>query len=356
MSNQRKFKLDLEYTCLLDATDKEEWNCIIPLFRDATVNQTWAYCQVRSKNNSHLVLKRNGTVVAASVVRLVVLPVLKRGIAYVGSGPMWRLRGEADNIQILRKIVQALREEYVVRRRLFLRISPNIFTNLPDHKVICSIFEEEGFTRKNLEQNTLFLDLEPSIEDLRKGLHQKWRNELNHAEKNNLTIREGMDSETFRTFRSVYEEMHARKQYSSDVDMNEYEAIQNALPEPLKPRIVMCESDGRPMAGAVFSTIGDTGIYLLGATSNEGIKNQASYLVQWHMIKWLKECGFRMYDLGGCSPNTNKGTYHFKAGICGKRPELFTRIGVMEACDSTTSRLIVRSGEVLSSFLSGLKK
>ncbi len=348
--NPREFKLDSEYTFSVDAVDENEWDSIVPLFRDATVNQTWAYGRVRSKRtpSSHLLLKHNGQVVAAAMTRMITLPMLKGGIAYVGSGPMWRLRGEADNIEILCRILRALREEYVVRRRLFLRISPNMLTNLPNPDEIRHVFEQEGYVCKNLNGGTLLLDLTPSIEDLRKGLHQKWRNLLNRAEKNELTVREGADDQLFKTFRKIYKEMLTRKQYATNVDMDEYEAIQSALPENLKPRIVICESEGRPMAGGVFSINGDTGIYILGATSNEGMKNKASYLVQWHMINLLKERGFRMYDLGGCSPESNQATYHFKAGICGKKPELFSRIGIMEACNNPISRFAVGSGEFLN--------
>jgi len=349
MVKPQEFNLDSGFTYSVDIADENEWNAIVPQFRDATVNQTWAYGRVRSKGTppSHLVLKRNGQVVAAAMTRIIALPVLKGGGAYVGSGPMWRLLGEADNREILRKILQALREEYVARRGLFLRISPNMFTNLPNHNEIRHVFEEEGYVCKDLGGTTLFLDLKPTLESLRKELHQKWRNLLNRAEKNGLTVREGTDDQLFRMFRGIYEEMLARKQYATDVDMNVYESIQAALPENLKPWIIICESEGRPTAGAVFSVNGDTGVYLLGATSDEGMKTKASYLVQWHMIKYLKKNGFRMYDLGGCSPEHNKGTYHFKAGICGKHPELSARIGTMESCDNPVSKIVVRLGEFL---------
>src|SRR5215212_6013158 len=60
---------------------------------------------------------------------------------------------------------------------------------------------------------TFALDLEPSLEVLRKNLDQKWRNCLNRAEKNGLTIVQGSGPEEFNQFIRIYDEMWARKQF-----------------------------------------------------------------------------------------------------------------------------------------------
>ncbi len=338
-----------EFTYAVDSANEQEWNRIVRLFRDATVNQTWSYCTVMAKKASNLVVRRGDTIVAGASLRLVVLPLVNAGIAYLSSGPMWRRRGEDDDLEVLRRTLRALKEEYVVRRRLLLRIAPNVFTNLTHHPAIRQVFGEEGFYCRPIEHQTLFLDLQPSLGDLRKGLDQKWRNILNRAERSGLTTREGVETGLFATFRDIYTDMRDRKKYKTDVSLDAYEVIQNGLPPDLKMRIVIAESNGRPMAGGVFSTLGDTGFYVLGATSTEGMKNGASYLVQWRAIALLKEQGLHTYDLGGCSPKRVPTTYHFKAGICGKRPEVASRIGILEACGSLTSKLVVRSGELVRS-------
>jgi len=356
MKKPQEYDMGKGFKYLVDTSDENQWNNLVTLFRDATVNQTWAYCNIRSSRTSNLVLIQDGRVQAAAMLRLRIIPVAGRGIAYLGSGPMWRLRDEADDLETLRMILCALKAEYVVRRGLFLRILPNMFTNLPNHGDIRSVFKEEGFCCRMEPSQTLFLDLTPSVEDLRKGLHPKWRNHLNHAEKSGLMVREGVDNECFKVFMKLYEAMLARKQYETNVDINEYEAIQRALPASLKPTIVISELEGRPQAGGVFSTIGTSGVSLLGATGDEGIKNGAAYLVQWHLIRLLKVRGFNYYDLGGCSAKAVPSTYHFKARICGKAPILYDRIGTMEACMSLASRCVVRFGDRISERSQGLKR
>src|SRR5208282_2405952 len=81
--------------------------------------------------------------------------------------------------------------------------------------------------------------------------------------------------------------------------------------------------------------------YLLGATRTEGMKSKGAYLLQWTLIKWLKESGFKWYDLGGIDPEGNPGVYHFKRGFSGAD---VTQINPLVACDSTVSSAIVRSG------------
>ena len=63
--------------------------------------------------------------------------------------------------------------------------------------------------------------------------------------------------------------------------------------------------------------MGDSAIYLLGATSDAGLNSKGAYFLQWTMIRWLKRTGIKSYDLGGIDPEGNPGVYHFKRGISG---------------------------------------
>jgi lipid II:glycine glycyltransferase (peptidoglycan interpeptide bridge formation enzyme) len=63
--------------------------------------------------------------------------------------------------------------------------------------------------------------------------------------------------------------------------------------------------------------MGDSAIYLLGATSDAGLNSKGAYLLQWTLINWLKDRGIRWYDLGGIDPAANPGVYSFKRGLSG---------------------------------------
>lgn len=171
------------------------------------------------------------------------------------------------------------------------------------------------------------MDLSPSLEELRKNLDQKWRNQLNAAEKSNLTLMEGTSDETYAIFLRMLHEMVSRKKFKTRVDYDGYRRMQNDLPEGLKMKILVCTCEGKPFSAGVFSAIGGTGEYLLGATADIGLKMNGSNLIQWAAIKWLKERGCRWYDLGGIDPSGNPGVYHFKRGIAGKSGKEVEHLG-----------------------------
>jgi lipid II:glycine glycyltransferase (peptidoglycan interpeptide bridge formation enzyme) len=94
----------------------------------------------------------------------------------------------------------------------------------------------------------------------------------------------------------------------------------------------------------VGSAIGDRGIYLLGATNDQGMKNKGSYLLQWRMIEWLKENGCHWYDLGGIDPDGNPGVYHFKSGLSGK--DVY-HVGQFDYAENRVSSMVVKLGEFI---------
>jgi hypothetical protein len=85
--------------------------------------------------------------------------------------------------------------------------------------------------------------------------------------------------------------------------------------------------------------MGDSAIYLLGATSDDGLNAKGAYLLQWTLIQWLKESGFKWYDLGGIDPEGNPGVYSFKRGLSGTDVSQLTPL---VACNSVVSSAIVR--------------
>jgi len=274
--------------------------------------------------------------VGMAQVRIICPRLIKRGVAYLRWGPLCQLRGQELELEPTRQMALALHEEYVRKRRLFLRILPNAWAGSPRAAVY-----QEGFSRFNQASShpantdrTFLLDLSPSLAELRKKLDGKWRNQLNRAEKNNLTITAGSGEAQYRLFRQIYDKMWSRKRFDTTVDVNEFGRLGVDLPPEQKFKILICEHEGKPVSSLVCSAIGNTGIYLLGATFDEGLKTKGAYLLHWAMIKWLKENGFQFYDLGGIDPGKNPGVYHFKQGFSGAD---VTRISPFEACENWMS-------------------
>lgn len=337
------------YNVQIDQVGKREWSELIKLFDDATIYQSWSYGSVRwsEDNLSHLVLRKRNDVVAAAQSRIVKLPFIGAGIAYITWGPLWRIHGRENNLEHFRQMICALREEYVIKRSLFLRIVPSDIDD--GSNTIRSILEAEGLKWQSSVSSyrTFLMDLSLSLDELRKGLAQKWRNRLNRAERNNLEVMEGTGNKLYEMFSSIYKEMLERKRFLEFVDIKEFGLIQEDLYDPLKMQIMICQFEGNPVCALICSAIGDRGIYLLGATSNNGLKSQGTYLLQWRTIEWLKARGCLWYDLGGIDPEKNPGTYHFKAGLCGKSGKEVRHLGQFDMCQSLISAVLVKTGDQL---------
>lgn len=337
---------------------EEQWGRAIDRFHDATLYQTYAYGSVRwgKERLVHLLLIKSDRVVGAAQVIARKLPGSGLGIAYLPWGPLWQPKDGEPSIEHFRLMARALRAEFALRQGLLLRIRPQELAE--EGTPFDLILREEGYewNAREKKHRTILLNLESPLEDIRKNFQQKWRNQLNRAEKNNLEVEEGTEEGLYRIFLDLAREMLDRKGFEPGVDYREFQAIQAALPERHKMKIFVCRMLGQPVACTIGTAIGDTGIYLLGATSDSGMQSKGSYLLQWRMIQWLKERGCRWYDLGGISPEGNPGVYHFKEGCAGKTGRDVHHLGQYEACHRPLNRILVHGYETARRAIHRIRK
>ena len=338
------------YSIEVDTVDEQGWYQILHLFEDANIYQAWSYVAVTSGPNhmSSFVLKKDGNIVAIALVRIVKLPVLNIGIAYIRWGPLWRRRGTSVDIETFRQAVRALRNEYACGRGLVLRIFPVLFDSDPPW--FRSILTEEGFSsvRKEALDRTILMDLRPSLDELRSGIKPHWKRYLKVAEKSGLEVIEGTGEVSFNEFIRIYKEMVARKNLEGlIIDINEFREIQSKLPEQFKMGILLAKSEGNICAGLVYSAIGDTAIYLFGATGDVGIRSRGSYLLHWRLIEKLKQNKITVYDLHGINPVKNPGTYRFKSDLGGDSGKDVYFLGRFDSHISVFSHACVDFGDRL---------
>ena len=306
----------------IDRVGQSDWHKHLEGFLDASIYQTWCYGAIcwGGQHLSHLVLKNNSEVFGLAQLRIVRAPIIGSGVAYLRWGPLFHSRHAGNNEASFRKLIGALQREYVSKQGHALRLLPNAFAGTPRAKMFETVLSNSGFkpAEHNSVYRTMLLDLAPEPDEIRRTFDQKWRNQLNQSERNNLRVTEGTDAGTWAVFETLYSDMMTRKQFETTVSIREFAAIQNALPEELKLRVFIARHDGEPVAGIACSFIGDTGIYLLGATNEKALKVRAANLLQWEAIKKAKQLGVHSYDLGGINPDANPGGFHFKQGLSGR--------------------------------------
>lgn len=305
----------------VDGQTADSWDGLIRGFEDASIYQTYAYGAVRwgARNLSHLVMSKGGKALAAAQLRIVRTPVLPVGVAYARWGPLCQVRGGAADPEVLEEMLERMRGEYCGRRGLVLRIIPNAYPASGPGDGLAKALEKTGFREDPSlpRYRTIHVDLTPAAEIMRKGLHQKWRNQLNGAEKNGLRFEVARDTRAYDEFVHLYHGMRDRKGFDSAVDVGEFGRIQEMLAEGRRMTVFLARKDGEAVGALVCSLMGDTAIYLLGATNERARELKASYFLHWQAMLWLKSEGARCYDLGGIDPESNPGGHHFKSGFGG---------------------------------------
>jgi lipid II:glycine glycyltransferase (peptidoglycan interpeptide bridge formation enzyme) len=305
----------------VDGQSPKTWSDILDQFTDANIYQTWAYGAVRwmPRNLSHLALYKDGALLAAAQLRIARLPFLPAGIAYLRWGPLCHRKEFELDADIVAQMIDCLREEYCHRRGLALQVIPN--ANLGDSR---GSMYGEALVRSGLQSDscgtryrTIVVDLSPEPAVIRSRLDQKWRNQLNRSEKNGLILDVNDSRNAYREFVALYQAMRQRKQFETSVDAEEFCRIQDKLASHARMQIFLARVDGHAIGALVCSLMGDTAIYLLGATNERARELKAAYFLQWQAMLWLKEHGAHQYDLGGIDAEVNPGGYHFKSGLGG---------------------------------------
>lgn len=310
-------------TVFLKMIDRECWQRLAPSFLDYNYRQLWDFgvaCAGRlGATNEHIALHDGTELIGLADVRIKRLPLFESGIAYINGGPLVRCRADDTSaIGKLRVVLTELINIYVVQKKLVLRIQPPLGPNGWNDQ-IKSVFRELGFdTNVHLHSyRTIVVDLRPSIEDIRKQFQQKWRNCLNGTEKRELTIKTGTDENSFLAFIDLYMALKLRKEFDVNLYPQFYLQAHRNLTERERFLVTLIYEEGQPVAGHVGSILGDTCVYLLGATNDAGLKSKAAYLAQWSVIQMARREGCRFYDLGGIDPKNNPGVHHFKKGLGG---------------------------------------
>ena len=122
----------------------------------------------------------------------------------------------------------------------------------------------------------------------------------------------GTEPDRFEQIARMSDALRARKGFELDLDARFYADVQRELED--RDRLVagLVLKDGTPVAGNITAVHGDTAVYLIGASTEEGLACRAGYLMHWRTIELVRERGLPWYDLGGIDPVANPGVTSFK--------------------------------------------
>lgn len=289
-----------------------EWDGVYSRIARPNLLQAYPYAQAMRKIHHQGV--RHGMILLAGEPAGIVqmqevglLGGLIHGIS-LDRGPLWfDGYGKAGDMAAFAGELNRQFPKRTCRRRRFL----------PEWAENNAVMQDTGWTvrKKTAPYYTHFVDLTPSLDDIRKNLRQKWRNVLNRAEKQGLSVEQDWTGATLPVLLKCHMRDRLEKRYAGASPK-----ILTALAEFTIPRreclILNAIEDNEIIAGILLFLHGRGATYQLGWTTPYGRDKGAHHLLLWEALKVLKPRNINVLDTGGFNDET-PGIKHFKDGLGG---------------------------------------
>lgn len=153
--------------------------------------------------------------------------------------------------------------------------------------------------------STVIIDTAPSLDEIMASFNQKGRNALRRAEREGVKTRPvEATEENMQIMFDLLATTAAGRFDSSLRSFDYYKTFWHNYTRYGHGSLFFAEYDGRIIAGAFCMYLGKKGLYKDGASLREKVVYGASHLLQWEVIKWMKERGVTSYDLCGSPHST----------------------------------------------------
>jgi len=252
--------------------------------------------------------------IKAGIIKLP-LP-FKKSYLYLPHGPAMdfnQMTGGIDNE--VRNFVHYLKDLAKKEKAIFIKTEP-----LNDS--VAQFLAKNKFKKSKKEiqpHKTIILDLLKSEEELLAAMHHKTRYNIKVAEKHNVLIQPSSDLDIFwklvkKTTERQKFSAHTKDYYKSLFNFFNKEGV-------MRVHLFFAIFDGKPVAGALMFTYGDTAYYLHGGSDYDFREAMSPHMLHWHLIKEMKRQGFKYYDFGGSEGIKWPGLTRFKLGWGGHTRE-----------------------------------
>ncbi|HKM17663.1 MAG: peptidoglycan bridge formation glycyltransferase FemA/FemB family protein [Firmicutes bacterium] len=265
----------------------------------------------------------SGQICAGALVLKRIIPLTGKCIFYSPRGPLF------SSIQALECLAAGVTDLARSHGALFWKMDPAIptenrtwdqFAQKHLHKL------EIGLDFDGVQPRFIMeLDLRPDLETIFANMKSKARYNIRYAKRKGITVRLSHSKDDLQIFYPLLQETAARDRFSIR-SFAYFEHLWDCLVPHRTAQLFLASHHGEPLAGAIAFRLGKRAWYVYGASANIKRNLQASYALQWEMIRWAKSLGCTVYDLRGVSGNLDPehplyGLYRFKEGFGAKLVE-----------------------------------
>ncbi|MCZ7616678.1 MAG: hypothetical protein M5T52_24705 [Ignavibacteriaceae bacterium] len=106
----------MDYILEINKVSREIYNETLNLFEDSNLYQTYEYnLHARGEKYVYSRFEKGDIILGVSIIRIVKVPFLKFGIAYIYRGPIWQKKNSVNSIEVLTIFLELLKEEFVLK-------------------------------------------------------------------------------------------------------------------------------------------------------------------------------------------------------------------------------------------------
>lgn len=171
-------------------------------------------------------------------------------------------------------------------------------------------------------QDSWYLNLSKSEEELMQVMHYKTRYNIRLAERKGVKVRLAENDDDFEKFWQLNLVTGQRDRFRSH-SRDYYYQMFNTLRNSGLLKLYLAEYNKEVLAVNFVVLFGDSAAYIHGASSDQHRNVMAPHLLQWRQIQQAKKDGFRYYDFWGVAPGETSekhpwaGISRFKKGFGG---------------------------------------
>ena len=161
---------------------------------------------------------------------------------------------------------------------------------------------------------TRVIDLSAPEDALWADLRKKWRQYVNRARAQGVTVQD-VEGDRLEDFHRIMVETASRTGTHIRA-LSAYRDVWEAYrPIGMARLLFACDKAGAPQAALFLLRCGTRMVEPYGGMTGAGAESRANYLVKWEAIRTSREQGATSYDMWGL---VNPGIAHFKAGFGGR--------------------------------------
>ena len=298
---------------------KNRWEDYLLSQNPGTFLQSWNWGETNRKVGYKIKrfgFFKNGKI---SGLALLIHQPAKRGPHYlIPGGPVLDFKDKMLAYYAINQIKDFARRENV----WFVRMRPDIEESL-DLKLF---LKKKGLNSAPMHvhgENTLILDISKDETEILKGMRKTTRYLIKKSLREGYTVSATTDVKKIKNLYNLQTETVKRHKFVG-FKKSVFAAELETFSKDNQALLFECKKDKKLLVSAIIVFYGKKAFYHFSGSSQVSLKTNASYFMQWQIIRKAKEMGYSLYDFWGIAAKDNPGHRFwgvtlFKSGFGGDR-------------------------------------